>query len=157
MRIIVCVMSLVVAVVLVMSGQHLTRAAPSASALAALLPVKGLGWLACMVALLALLGYRPSADDRRPGLHWITEGLRDRAPFLALVGCAALILHMLIGSLGSGSIASLERYPVQWSTNPKAFTLYFLLWASLGWVLGWRLPRKKLREYEHAQEGDREG
>ncbi|RYF49172.1 MAG: hypothetical protein EOO27_34120 [Comamonadaceae bacterium] len=154
MRIIVFVLSLVIAVVLVMSGQQWTRGTPGASTFAALSLAKGLGWLACMVALLALLGYRPAGDTHAPGLHWITEGLRDRAPLLAMVGCAALILHMLIGSVSSGSIASLMRYPVKWNTHPAAFTIHFILWASLGGLLGWRLPRKMLRKYQQAEKDE---
>lgn len=102
-----------------------------------------------MSALLALLGHRPPRRGDKSQLKSVTDNLRDKAPVLMMVACAALILHMLIGSLSSGSVAPLlGRYPVPvyWDTNPKGFVIHIFVGAALCWVLGWRMPRKILRK-----------
>jgi len=145
MRTIVFAVSLVMTFVLVISGHQLGQGTPSAGTIMVRFLLGGLGWLGCMMALLALLGHRPSRDRDVPGMQWVAEGLRHQAPVLLVIACAGFILHMLIGSLISGSIATLMgRYPVQWDRYPIGFVIHFIVWGVFCWVLGWRVPRKML-------------
>lgn len=156
---------LVTALVVSVAAQLLARGAPGGGTFVGLFLLKALGWLACMLAVLALLGrHRPPArSGDGPGLllqqlqrcWWVPEGLvqsKHRTAWLLMVGGAALIVNMLLGSVCSGSIATLlGRQAVQWGTQPMAFVVHFILWACCGWVLGWHMPRRLLRM--HAQQG----